>query len=133
MSNRYTMDYTWGEVHWGEPKSSYANLAKVATVRTGGEDLAAEQVADVVPVLAGELVRLADDDALLRQLRQHVVVQPAVLLGDAVADATRILYGGSVKSGNIAGFLREGDVDGALVGGASLEVDGFARIVEFRA
>ena len=56
----------------------------------------------------------------------------AELLGDEAAQATRILYGGSVKSGNIAGFLREPDVDGALVGGASLDVQEFSAIVRFR-
>jgi triosephosphate isomerase len=54
------------------------------------------------------------------------------LLGDDVADATRILYGGSVKSGNIAGFMREPNVDGALVGGASLDLTEFASIVRFQ-
>ena len=48
-------------------------------------------------------------------------------LGDDVAAKTRILYGGSVKSANIAGFMREPNVDGALVGGASLDVDEFAE------
>ena len=47
----------------------------------------------------------------------------AELFNQEVADATRILYGGSVKSGNIASFMREDDLDGALVGGASLDVD----------
>ncbi len=47
------------------------------------------------------------------------------------ADTTRILYGGSVKSGNIASFMREKDVDGALVGGASLDAEEFAKIVQF--
>ncbi|MFZ2964450.1 MAG: triose-phosphate isomerase [Rhodoglobus sp.] len=56
----------------------------------------------------------------------------AELLGDEVADATRILYGGSVKSGNIAGFMREPNVDGALVGGASLDVTEFASIARFQ-
>ena len=42
---------------------------------------------------------------------------------------TRILYGGSVKAANIAGFMREPDIDGALVGGASLELEEFASIV----
>jgi triosephosphate isomerase len=46
------------------------------------------------------------------------------------ADRTRVLYGGSVKPGNAAELLALPDVDGALVGGASLEVDGFAAIVE---
>lgn len=51
--------------------------------------------------------------------------------GDDPAAATRILYGGSVKSSNIASFMREKDVDGALVGGASLDVEEFAKIVQF--
>lgn len=54
------------------------------------------------------------------------------LLGEEVAAATRILYGGSVKSDNIAGFMREPDVDGALIGGASLKVDEFSAIARFR-
>jgi len=54
------------------------------------------------------------------------------VLGDAVADATRLLYGGSVKSSNIAGFLREADIDGALVGGASLDATEFAAIARFQ-
>jgi triosephosphate isomerase len=55
----------------------------------------------------------------------------AAVLGDDVAAATRILYGGSVKSGNIASFMREPNVDGALVGGASLDVAEFASISRF--
>ncbi|HWT34074.1 MAG TPA: triose-phosphate isomerase [Microbacterium sp.] len=56
----------------------------------------------------------------------------AETVGDAAASRTRILYGGSVKSGNIAGFMREPDVDGALVGGASLVVDEFAAIARYQ-
>jgi triosephosphate isomerase len=56
----------------------------------------------------------------------------AEVLGDEVAQATRILYGGSVKAANIAGFMREPDVDGALVGGASLQLEEFASIVRFQ-
>jgi triosephosphate isomerase len=52
--------------------------------------------------------------------------------GDEAASATRILYGGSVKAENIAGFMRQPDVDGALVGGASLDVDGFSAIVRYQ-
>jgi triosephosphate isomerase len=52
--------------------------------------------------------------------------------GDDPAASTRVLYGGSVKSGNIAGFLREPDIDGALVGGASLDVAEFSAIARFR-
>ena len=56
----------------------------------------------------------------------------AELLGQDVADATRILYGGSVKATNIASFLREPNVDGALVGGASLDIEEFTSIVRFK-
>jgi triosephosphate isomerase len=56
----------------------------------------------------------------------------AELFGQETADATRILYGGSVKSGNIASFMRESDVDGALVGGASLDIAEFASIARFK-
>ncbi len=55
----------------------------------------------------------------------------AETLGDEVAQQTRILYGGSVTRANIAGFMRQDDVDGALVGGASLKVDEFAAIAQF--
>ncbi len=48
----------------------------------------------------------------------------------AAADAVRILYGGSVKPGNAAELLSQPDIDGALVGGASLDPDDFAAIVE---
>jgi len=55
----------------------------------------------------------------------------AEVLSAEIAESTRILYGGSVKSGNIASFMREKDVDGALVGGASLDAEEFAKIVQF--
>jgi triosephosphate isomerase len=53
------------------------------------------------------------------------------LLGPEVAQSTRILYGGSVKAANVAGFLRSPEVDGVLVGGASLDVDEFSGISRF--
>ena len=52
--------------------------------------------------------------------------------GEEAADQTRILYGGSVKSSNIASFMRQPNVDGALVGGSSLVVDEFAKIARFQ-
>jgi len=52
--------------------------------------------------------------------------------GRAVADATRILYGGSVKPDNIVGLMKQTDIDGALVGGASLEAASFAQIVNYK-
>jgi len=50
----------------------------------------------------------------------------------ATADAIRIQYGGSVKPGNIADLMAMPEIDGALVGGASLDPDDFARIVQYR-
>lgn len=54
------------------------------------------------------------------------------LIGAEAASATRILYGGSVKASNIAGFMREQNVDGALVGGASLDLAEFSSIAQFQ-
>ena len=51
--------------------------------------------------------------------------------GDAAADGVRILYGGSVKAANIAGIMDKADVDGCLVGGASLQADEFGGICRF--
>ena len=51
--------------------------------------------------------------------------------GPEIAQSTRILYGGSVKAANVAGFLRSPEVDGVLVGGASLDVDEFSGISRF--
>jgi triosephosphate isomerase len=53
----------------------------------------------------------------------------AALYGDDVADGMRIQYGGSVKPGNIAEFMAQPDIDGALVGGASLRAADFSQIV----
>ncbi|MFZ0726350.1 MAG: triose-phosphate isomerase [Desulfobacterales bacterium] len=54
------------------------------------------------------------------------------LQGDALAQETRILYGGSVKPGNIAELMGMPDIDGALVGGASLDAETFSKIVHFQ-
>ena len=54
----------------------------------------------------------------------------AVLYSDDVAQAVRIQYGGSVKPHNIAEFMSQPEIDGALVGGASLKADSFAAIVK---
>ena len=48
-----------------------------------------------------------------------------------VAEAIRIQYGGSVKAGNAAELMGQPDIDGALVGGASLDPDEFARLIQF--
>ena len=52
--------------------------------------------------------------------------------GMGAADSIRVLYGGSVKPDNIVELMAQDDVDGALVGGASLEAEGFAKIVNYK-
>ena len=77
---------------------------------------------------SGQAASPEQAEQVAEQLRYVV----ADVLGGEVADATRILYGGSVKSTNIAGFLRQPNIDGALVGGASLDIAEFASIAQFR-
>jgi triosephosphate isomerase len=50
----------------------------------------------------------------------------------SAADALRILYGGSVKPDNVAGLMKQPDIDGGLVGGASLNAESFAQIVNYK-
>jgi len=96
--------------------------------------LTPEQLKHVViayePVWAigtGEVATPADAQEVIGACRAAV----RALYGDAVADSMRILYGGSVKSSNVAEIMAEPDVDGALVGGASLDPAEFAKIVHF--
>ncbi|MCE7082740.1 triose-phosphate isomerase [Streptomyces sp. ST2-7A] len=56
----------------------------------------------------------------------------AELYNPGVAEQVRIQYGGSVKGDNVAAIMAQPDVDGALVGGASLDADEFVRVVRFR-
>jgi triosephosphate isomerase len=51
--------------------------------------------------------------------------------GDSAADGVRVLYGGSVKAANVAGIMAKADIDGCLVGGASLQADEFGGICRF--
>ncbi len=53
------------------------------------------------------------------------------LTDDATAEAVRIQYGGSVKAANATELMAQPDIDGALVGGASLDPDEFARLIQF--
>jgi triosephosphate isomerase len=93
--------------------------------------LSAEQLQDLViayePVWAigtGEVATPDDAQEVCGALRLRL----AERYGPETAAVVRILYGGSVKAGNTAGILAGPDVDGALVGGASLDADEFAQI-----
>ncbi len=99
-----------------------ASLAKVAI-----EDPASLVIA-YEPVWAiGTGRRAGDDDA--QQMCAAVREQLASQYDTATAEQVRVLYGGSVKPGNVRDLLAQPDVDGALVGGASLSSDDFALIV----
>ena len=65
------------------------------------------------------------NDIIARSIRATI----AELYGSEAAQAIRIQYGGSVKPGNMVEFMQQPDIDGALVGGASLEVDSFTELV----
>jgi triosephosphate isomerase len=104
-------------------------------LRAGLVGLAAEQVAGMVvayePIWAigtGQTATPDDAQAMCAAVRAVV----ADLYDGGTADAIRIQYGGSVKSGNAADLMAQDDIDGALVGGASLDPDEFARIVRYR-
>jgi triosephosphate isomerase len=110
-----------------------ASAVPVGQLRVALEGVAAD--ADIVvayePVWAigsGQAATPDQAQEVCAKLREVV----AETLGADAAARTRVLYGGSVKSTNIASFLREPDVDGALVGGASLVADEFAAIIRFQ-
>lgn len=95
----------------------------------------AEQVASLIiayePIWAigtGEVATPEDAQEVCEAIRGRV----AETFGPEAAASVRILYGGSVKSSNVAGIMAKADVDGALVGGASLDPDEFVGIVRFR-
>jgi triosephosphate isomerase len=95
------------------------------------EKVAASQLADVViayePIWAIGTGRVATPEQA-----QEAIAFVRALVGDQsreAAERVRVLYGGSVKPDNSADILAQPDVDGALVGGASLDPDGFTRIV----
>ena len=106
----------------------------VAQVDGSLAGLSAEQVGGLVvayePVWAigtGEVATPDDAQEVCAAIRARV----AESLGDEAASKLRILYGGSVKAANAAGIMTQTDVDGCLVGGASLEADEFGGICRY--
>jgi triosephosphate isomerase len=96
------------------------------------QDVPADQLKHVVfayePVWAigtGKSSTSEDANETIRYIRSVI----AARYGQETADAVRIQYGGSVKPDNIASFMAQPDIDGALVGGASLTADGYLQLV----
>lgn len=99
------------------------------------EGFSPEQVASLViayePVWAigtGQTATPADAQEVCGAIRDWIREQR----GSAAADGVRVLYGGSVKASNVASIMAQPDIDGALVGGASLDADEFVALVRFR-
>jgi len=97
--------------------------------------VAAEEAARLVvayePIWAigtGRNAEPADAGQVIGLIRETVGAQ----YSKEVADAVRIQYGGSVKAGNIRDFMAHPEIDGALVGGASLDPEDLALIVKYR-
>jgi triosephosphate isomerase len=75
----------------------------------------------------GEVATPEDAQEVCAAIRTRL----AELYSGDLADGVRVLYGGSVKGSNVAGIMAQADVDGALIGGASLDVDDLVRIVRY--
>jgi triosephosphate isomerase len=103
-------------------------------VREGLQGLTLEQAGQLViayePVWAIGTGRAANPESANHIHKDVVRAAISKMFGDAVAGNTRILYGGSVKGDNAADYFKMSDIDGALVGGASLKAAEFLRIVE---
>ncbi|MGI9665985.1 MAG: triose-phosphate isomerase [Acidimicrobiia bacterium] len=102
-------------------------------VRAGLAGISEEEVADMVvayePIWAigtGKTASADDAGDMCAFVRSEV----AQVAGDA-AESVRVLYGGSVNAGNIAGLMAKRDIDGGLVGGASLDPDQFASVIRY--
>ena len=106
----------------------------VAQLKGSLAKVPAEAVASMViayePIWAigtGEVASAADAQQIAAGIREHV----SGAVGGEAGAGVRILYGGSVKSDNIAPIMGGQDVDGALVGGASLDAGQFASICRY--
>ncbi len=119
-----------------DERESGVTEAKVTEqVRAGLAGLSAEQVGALViayePIWAigtGRTATATDAQSVCFRIRAVV----SDVAGAGAAAAVRVQYGGSVKASNAAELLTQPDIDGALVGGASLDADDFARIVNYR-
>ena len=110
----------------GQLRGSLAGVdaAAIAAAAAGDPPRLVIAYEPVWAIGTGRTASADDADAMCGFVRSTV----AQLYGDGVADALRVQYGGSVKPGNVAELMRRDHIDGALVGGASLDPDDFAVI-----
>ena len=108
-----------------------------AQVRAALDGIAADDMSRVViayePIWAIGTGKSASGELANAIIKSAVRDSVRALYGDAIADAIRIQYGGSVKPSNMAEFMSQPEIDGALVGGASLNADDFAALIEIAA
>lgn len=106
-------------------------------VRAALDGITAEQMADVViayePIWAIGTGKSASGEVANNIIGGVIRAALRDLYGGEVADAVRIQYGGSVKPNNVAEYMAQPDIDGALVGGACLKVDAFTEIIRVAA
>lgn len=116
-----------------ESEQTFSVLDK--QVKNGLEKLVSDQLDMLViayePVWAIGTGKTATDDQA-QEVHQFIRSLVEKNFGKALSESIRILYGGSVKPNNIADLMSMPDIDGALVGGASLDAESFSRIVKFR-
>jgi triosephosphate isomerase len=113
----------------GETESFVSGQVKGALAGISAEDMANVVIA-YEPIWAIGTGKSASGEVANTIIRDAVRNTVRDLYGDAVADALRIQYGGSVKPANMEEYMSQPDIDGALVGGASLQVDAFAELIE---
>jgi triosephosphate isomerase len=138
-------------------KTKAATSASLTPIVCVGESLDEREAGRAEQVVAGQLTRgldgltVADMERIIiayepvwaigtgktatpeqaQEMHAHIRRTIANVHGSEIADGVRVLYGGSVKPDNISTLMSQTDVDGALVGGASLKADDFAQIVNY--
>jgi triosephosphate isomerase len=119
-----------------ERRDGFTEKKCLTQVEAGLAGVAADQVSGLVvayePIWAigtGQVATPDDAQIVIGCIRGEI----SRLYGESTGDAVRIQYGGSVKPANIAELMTQPDIDGALVGGASLDADEFSRIIRYKA
>ena len=119
-----------------ERRDNFTEQKCLGQVEAGLAGVAAEQVSGLVvayePIWAigtGQVATPDDAQIVIGCIRGEI----SRLYGESTGDAVRLQYGGSVKPANIADLMTQPDIDGALVGGASLDADEFSRIIRYKA